>query len=404
MGKEFNSKSEARNQKSGRIPKFEIRSFRKEANRRFIFPRHQFPQRISQYAVRIDCSSVYCSNGRTIMSQSCNERGGTERWVGFVILLCLAGIAAGVFLKQFSFNPAVLVATAAAAEAVKTVSSPSPGETPPTLPPELAALSAPETFAPDDLFNKIDGKADLYLTAGFVQLRCQRFALKAASDTWMEWFVYDMGALPQAFSVFSLQRRSEAQALDLTEFAYQTQNSLYFVCGRYYVEAETAMPTEPMMAAMRAMARQFVAANPPGATRIPELKLFPPENLEAGSQGLQVADAFGFDRFTNVFTAKYRLPSGTNNAEGLAFLEMTKTPADAAALRDAYRSFLLANGGKEIESQNTGSIGKPIEFMGNIEIIFSEGNAVAGVHAAPDAASAAKVAQSLADGLRKGKK
>ena len=337
------------------------------------------------------------------MSQSCNEREWTERWVGFIILLCLAGIAAGIYLKQFSFNPAVLVATAAAPEAAKPVSSPSPGKTPTTMPPELAALSAPETFAPDDLFNKIDGKADLYLTAGFVQLHCQRFALKAANDVWMEWFVYDMGALPQAFSVFSLQRRSEAQALDLTEFAYQTQNALFFVSGRYYIEAVTAMPTEPMMAAMRAMARQFVAANPPGTTQIPELKLFPPENLEAGSQGLQVADAFGFDRFTNVFTAKYRLPDGATNVEVLAFLEMTKTSADAAALRDTYRSFLLANGGKEIESQDAGSIGKPIEFMGNIEIVFSEDNAVAGVHAAPDAASAAKVARLLADGLRKEK-
>jgi hypothetical protein len=337
------------------------------------------------------------------MNQSCNERGRTERWAGFIILLCLVGIAAGVFLKQFSFNPAVLVAIAAAPEAAKTVSTPPPGETPPTLPPELAALSAPETFAPDDLFNKIDGKADLYLTAGFVQLRCQRFALKAASDTWMEWFVYDMGALPQAFSVFSLQRRSEAQALVLTPFAYQTQNSLYFVSGRYYVEAVTAMPTEPMMAAMLAMARQFVAANPPGATRIPELKLFPQENLEAGSQGLQVADAFGFDRFTNVFTAKYRLPDGATNAEVLAFFEITKTTAEAAALRDAYRSFLLANGGKEIEAGDAASLGKPINFMDGIEIIFADGNTMAGIHAAPDAASAAKVAQLLADRLRKGK-
>jgi hypothetical protein len=326
-----------------------------------------------------------------------------ERRVGFIILLCLAGVAAGVFLKQFFFNPAVLVATAAVPEVAKTVSSPSPGETPTTLPPELAALSAPETFAPDDLFNKIDGKADLYLTAGFVQLRCQRFALKAANDVWMEWFVYDMGALPQAFSVFSLQRRSEAQALDLTEFAYQTQNALFFVSGRYYIEAVTAMPTEPMMAAMLAMARQFVVAHLPGAAEIPELKLFPPENLAAGSQSLQVADAFGFDRFTNVFTAKYRLPGGATNAEVLAFFEITKTSADAATLRDAYRFFLLANGGKEIEAGATPSLGKPINFMDNVEIIFADGNVVAGVHAAPDAGSAAKVARLLADRLRKGK-
>lgn len=157
------------------------------------------------------------------------------------------------------------------------------------------------------------------------------------------------------------------------------------------------------MAAMRTMARQFVAANPSGAMRIPELKLFPPENMEAGSQGLQMANAFGFDQFTNVFTAKYRVPDGATNVEVLAFLEMTKTSAAAAALRDAYRSFLLANGGKEIEAGEAASLGKPINFMDSVEIIFAEGNVVAGVHAAPDASSAIKVAQKLSDGLRKGK-
>jgi hypothetical protein len=339
------------------------------------------------------------------MSQSSIERGRTERWVGFIILLCLAGIAAGVYHKQFSFNPAVLVATAATPAAPGTT-KPAPSsqnESLPTLPPELSALSAPETFTADNLYDKVDGKADLYLTAGFVGLQCQRLALKATSDVWMEWFVYDMGTLPQAFSVFSLQRRAEAQTLDLTPFAYQTQNSLYFVSGRYYIEAITAMPTEPMMAAMQAMARQFVATHPPGAAQIPELKLFPPENIEAGSQGLQVADAFGFDHFTNVFTAKYRLPNSATNAEVLAFLELTKTSTAAAALCDAYRSFLLANGGKEIEAGAAASLGKPINFMDNIEIVFAESNMVAGVHAVPDAASAAKVAQQLADSLRKGK-
>jgi len=337
------------------------------------------------------------------MNQSSKKRCGTEQWAGFIILLCLAGIAAGVYYKQFSFNPAVLVATAAP-EAAKTISSPVPGAVPPALPPELAVLSAPENFEPDDVYIKIDGKADLYLTAGFVHMTCQRFALKPTNDVWMEWFVYDMGALPHAFSVFSLQRRAEAQTIGLTPFAYQTQNALFFVSGRYYVEAVTAMPTEPMMTAMMAMARQFVAAHPPGAAEMPELKLFPPENLEAGSQGLQMADAFGFDGFTNVFTAKYQPPGGATNVEALAFLEVTKTDADAAALRDNYRSFLLANGGAELASGDATALGKPINFMDSIEIVFSESNIVAGVHAAPDAGTATKIAQQLADSLRKGMK
>jgi hypothetical protein len=336
------------------------------------------------------------------MSQSSHKPGRAEQFIGSSILLCVAVIAAGVYFKQFSFNPAVLTATTIAPATATNVSATAPDETPAVLPPELTVMSAPENFGPDDVYNKIDGKADLYLTAGFVHMTCQRFALKATNDDWMEWFVYDMGALPQAFSVFSLQRRAEGQTIGLTPFAYQTENAIYFVSGRYYVEAVTAMPVPAMMTGMMAMARQFVAAHPPGAAEIPELKLFPPENREADNDGLQMADAFGFDGFTNVFTAKYQLPSGGTNVEVLAYLKITKTAADATALRDAYRSFLLSNGGKEMEAGGAAALGKPINFMDSIEIVFAESNIVAGVHAAPDAASAAKVSQQLSDSLRKG--
>jgi len=337
------------------------------------------------------------------MSQFHNGRPGTVRWAGFIILLCLAGIAAGVFCRQFSFNPAVLVATTSAtASAPGTLQPATPAQSEPAvaIPPDLAVLSAPESFSPDTLYVKIDGNADLYLTAGFVQLQCQRFSLKTNNEVWMEWSVYDMGALPQAFSVFSLQRRAEAQTWSLTPFACQTKNALYFVSGRYYVEAVTAMPTEAMMTAMRAMAGQFVAAHPPGAMRIPELELFPPENLEANSQNLQAVDAFGFNGFTNVFAAKYSVTAGTNQAEAIAFFEAAKTPAGADALRDAYRSFLVANGGSEVAAGAGAALGKPIADSDGVEIVFSLGNFVAGVRAAPDAATAATIAQQLADRLQ----
>jgi hypothetical protein len=331
------------------------------------------------------------------MSQSSHQPSRAEQWAGYAILLCLAGVAAGVWLKQASFNPAVLVATAATQAPAGSLPSPAAGEAAPTLPPELTALSAAEAFGPDDVYKKIDGKADLYLTAGFVSMRCQRLALKANADQWLEYFVYDMGKMSQAFAVYSVQRRPEAQPLDLTPFAYQTPNALYLVSGHYYLEVVTAMPGPPMMSAMLALARQLVAQHPPGAERIPELDLFPPEDLAAGEQSLQAADAFGFDQFTNVFTASYHAGKG----EALAFFTELKTPAAAAALRDAYRAFLLANDGKELPADGTNTLGRPINFMDAVEVVFAKGNRVAGVHAAPDAATAAKIAQRLADRLPK---
>lgn len=330
------------------------------------------------------------------MKSSARQRGKTETMAGVVILACLGAVALGVFLKQFRFNPAVLVATSASP--AKTTASTKPAAPAPAatgfsafLPPKLTDFGAPESFDADTLSDKIDGKADLYLTAGFVQMRCQRFALKGSADDWMEWFVYDMGNLPQAFSVFSLQRRAEARPLDLTAFAYKTRNALFFVCDQNYIEAVAATPGVEMMNAMIAMARNYIAASPPGDMRLPELDLFPAENLVPNSFTLQIATAFGFDQFNNVFNAKCKV----DGADVLAFTTTLANPDAAAALRDAYFNFLLANGGKPVAGEPVPPGAKTVESFDGTEIIFSRGPVVAGVHAAPNVEAAKKVAAAL---------
>lgn len=324
------------------------------------------------------------------MRQAGRECSKTELGAGIVILLLLGFIGVGVFLRQYTFNPAVLVARNLGPQPAATRPA-APGEDALALPPGLEALSTPETFNPGNLYDKIDGKAELYVSAGFVELHCQRFKLKDAPDQWFEWFVYDMGNLPQAFSVFSTQRRAEAQPLDLTEFAYRTRNALYFVCGRNYVEAIASSPADPLMSAMRALASRFVAANPPGASRLPEMAILSADNLVPGSSELQVSDAFGFDRFKNVFTAQYKV--GESSIMG--FVTSCSNAETATRLNDAYRAFLIENGGKAVPLPPDTGLGQAVEIMGGIEIIFCRGNFVAGVHSAPALAPAEQLAAQL---------
>ena len=206
--------------------------------------------------------------------------GRAETWSCLVILSCLACVAVGVFHQQYSFNPAVLaLQTPVTARPVHSAAATAP----PWLPAELQVSGEPESFTPDNLYNKIDGKAELYTAAGVVGMKCQRFALKASPDDWLEWSVYDMGSLPHAFSVFSTQRRAEGQPLDLTAYAYQTQNALYFVAGNNYIEAVASSANRPLLDALLALAKRFVAANSEGAGQMPEMQLLPAENLVAGS-------------------------------------------------------------------------------------------------------------------------
>jgi hypothetical protein len=145
------------------------------------------------------------------------------------------------------------------------------------------------------------------------------------------------------------------------------------------------------MKAMQTLAAHFVAANPAAGPRLSQLEMLPTENLVPGSYTLQSADAFGFDKFKNVFTARYRV----QDAEAMAFVTTCSSAAAADALRDDYQSFLLANGGKESKSGAGGDGNKAIEIMGGVEMVFSRGNTVAGIHAAPSVAVAEQLAVRL---------
>jgi len=319
-------------------------------------------------------------------------RGLAEICVSSVILLILAIIAVGVFVKQSHYDRAMFLAAVPSGAAGKpSAPSPSAATSFVDLPGELMPLSAPETFNPDNLYDKIDGKAELYTSANVVGMRCQRFALKSDPGVWMEFFVYDMDNLRQSFAVYTMQRRAEAQPLDLTTYAYVTKNAMFFCCGRYYIESITALPVEEMMAAMLSVSRQFVVRNPPQETRLAEPDLFPAEHLVPNSYMFQPADAFGFDRFKNVFSAKYTL----NSAEMMAFLTICPTAEEATALSAAYHQFLLANGGRKLPGTGKVPAGSLAEMLGSVELVFSHGKAVGGVHAAPSAEAAEQMAALL---------
>ena len=150
------------------------------------------------------------------------------------------------------------------------------------------------------------------------------------------------------------------------------------------------------MNAVPALARRYVAANPPAAARLPGMDLLPTENLVPGSQTLQSTDAFGFrsvqERFHGPIQVERRGSHGVRHV-------VPERRTRRSALRDAYRSFLIANGGKAVESQTSGASGQVIEIMGGIEIVFGGGHFVAGIHAAPAIAPAEQLVDCLHDRL-----
>jgi len=323
----------------------------------------------------------------------------TESFVGYAVIFLLVIITGGIFFKQSRFDPSVLKPGALQQELTTQPLSPL---TPPKdllqyAPQNLTPLSPAESFGPENLSDKINGKAELYLSAGFVGLVSQRFAIEDEPTAWMEAFIYDMDSPRGSYAVYSLQKRFEAKELELGDYGYGTENALYFVHGPYYLELVSSVAQERMAELMLSFGRNFVSKTPVQGIELNELTLFPEKNLNKESISLIPSNGFGFEQFDSIFTAQY----GVGDTELTAFLSRRKSQAEAARLVEAYTSFLTAVGGTEMKSTLNIPGAKLVEIMDTFELFFSRGSILAGVHGAENRKAAEELAlmlnQSLAE-------
>lgn len=322
------------------------------------------------------------------MSATTPRTKKAETYLSLAILGFLVALGFVFFSVQNRFNPAVLnfapendhVQTAPGDVPTKNVSIP--------LPAGINVMSPAESFDPATLSNKINGKAELYLSAGFVRLNTQRFKPADDSSTWFEAFIYDMGKPSNAFAVYSSQRRQDVEKLSLTQHAYGTANALFFATGRHYVEIIAATSGEAATSMLTAFAEHFLDSvegegEGQGEAAGPE-QVFPTEDLEADSITLIAKDAFGFDRLDQVYTAKYSgQSSGTKTT---LFVSLRSSPKAAEMLATAYRDFLIEFGGSETaKPEGFAREGFfAIDIMDVYEVVFSHGPYLAGVHMSED--------------------
>ncbi|MGE5255720.1 MAG: DUF6599 family protein [Hyphomicrobiales bacterium] len=326
------------------------------------------------------------------------KRPGRQTPLSLATLGCLLVIAVGLLWTQSRFNPAVVNYLQGASDRTKEVSTPTPAPKEPILPlPEgMSPLSPAERFDRETLSDKIDGKAELYLSAGFTRLDCQRISLGGQPDAWIEVFIYDMGSGENAYAVFSAQRRADAVAMNLAEFAYRAENALFLAHGPYYLELIASGTDDRLQAAMQTLAQAFIRSRPTAQAAIAERDLFPKAGLVENSISLIPADAFGVAGLERVFTATYAM-AGT---ELTAFLSRRATPQEALDLSRSYVDFLKTYGGEVKASDQPVPGAALVEVLDMYEVIFPQGPFLAGIHEAPDRDKALLLAGELAAKLK----
>lgn len=324
------------------------------------------------------------------------KMGKTENRLSILVMAILALVAAGVFMRQYRINPAVIALRPESHSNVLSSESDRPALID-TADLTVAPFSPPERFGPETLYEKIDGRADLYLSSGFVSLETQRFAMDPAAGNWVEVFIYDMGTPQNAFSVFSMQRREDARPDDIAPNAYRTENALFLAHENVYLELIGTDASQKLQAAIGELAGKFLQTRGGTAADAPGADLFPKDGMRAGSLQLITANAFGYERLDRIYTAEYDI----NDLRLTAFVSRRDDADAASAMVRDYQRILLSFGAVRVDEDLSLEGAAALQFFDTYEIVFSQGAFFAGIHEADNLEAAVLLAGRLAGHLEK---
>jgi hypothetical protein len=228
----------------------------------------------------------------------------------------LAALAAFVGLLGYAV-PASMAAGGSLAALQTAEGSPAiPG---PGFAPGWAKAGPLRTFTGQDLFNRIDGGAELFLELGFAKLRLQAYARDKAE---LALNAYEMESAAAALGIYLMKMGRETPFPEVAARNSGEEAQVAILKGRYFIQVDNLGDVPASKAEAAALANAFLAgvaeeSAPTPLDALPaEGKVSGSERLIRGPYGLQPYFTFGEGDILSfggrIFgaLAEYRMPEG----------------------------------------------------------------------------------------------
>lgn len=167
----------------------------------------------------------------------------------------------------------------------------------------------PRTYSPEDLYEYIDGNADLFVSYGFVRAAVGDYVARDTREGWVTVDVYDMGAPLHAFGVYRAERAEGVSPLGIGAEGYSSEGMLAFWQGRYYVKVLTI--DGDVADAARALAEKTAAGICESPAMPAELARLPADGRIRDSERYVKTSALGHRFLGEVLSADYSLSEHT---------------------------------------------------------------------------------------------
>ncbi len=215
----------------------------------------------------------------------------------------------------------------------------------PGFAPGWAKAGPLRTFTGQDLFNQIDGGAELFLELGFAQLRLQAYARDKAELTLN---AYEMESAASALGIYLMKMGRETPFPEVAARNSGEEAQVTILKGRYFIQVDNLGDVPATKAEAAALANAFLAgvADETAATPLDALpaegKVPGSERLVRGPYGLQPYFTFGEGDILQLGGRIFGVVANYGESPDAVFLRFIIPYAEEAQAGSVYEN-LLAN-------------------------------------------------------------
>jgi len=268
------------------------------------------------------------------------------------------------------------------------------------IPADWQVYDEVKRFHPGNLYERINGRAELYLSYDFVTLTCATLENPADARQSIELSIYDMGMPTHAFGVFSVERSRDAPAVPFGRAGYRSGASVYVWDGRYYVTVIGSADTDHLRGLTLELAGRVTGLLADPGEPVWGLDALPEADRMPGSVRYFQIDAMGLDFLRNTYTAQYQ----KDGVAVAAFLSRQDTRRAAHDALDRYAEHAARYGVAVEETARIEAWGRyrrlVCELGDAYDVVFQRGRLVGGVTSVADRDLAVAAATDLCEQAR----
>jgi hypothetical protein len=254
-----------------------------------------------------------------------------------------------------------------------------------------------ETFNAENLFEKIDGRAESFTQFGVKGMAYAYFHPAGDESNEVQVYIFELADALKATGKYDSEKPEDAKPLEIASGGYTTAGSTLFHAGPYYTQIVSTLDDAKFAACAEELARRIAAQQrTEGQDPAEALYVLLPTGPGRSGKKYVPQDVFGYSFLSDVFMADYK--EGENAWQG--FLRSYPDAAAAKAVFDKYVEEAKANGA-ELKTLEADGADRMIvsSNVGLIDVFFQKGNALAGVNGAAQAKPAEAFARSFAKAL-----